>query len=65
MRFRSVVPDSRLIEIIRGYIESHSTETTMPDMKGEMHLLALCRLVVDETKARMPLHELEASNGKR
>ena len=59
MRFRSVVPDSRLIEIIRGYIKSQSTETTMPDMRGEMHLLAVARLVVDETRARLPLYELE------
>ena len=59
MRFRSVVPDSRLIEIIKGYIAGQSTETTRPDMMSEMHLLALCRLVVDETRARMPLYELE------
>jgi hypothetical protein len=57
--FRSVVPDSRLIEIIRGYIASQSTETTMPDMRGEIHLLAVARLVVDETRARLPLYELE------
>jgi hypothetical protein len=59
MRFRSVVPDSRLIEIIRGYIASQSTEKTMPDMRGEIHLLAVARLVVDETRARMQLYELE------
>lgn len=57
--FISIVPDSRLVEIIKSYVAGQSTETTRPDMNSEWHLLALARLVVDEAKARLPLHELE------
>lgn len=57
--FMSIVPDSRLAEIIRAYVEGQSTEMTRPDMNSEWHLLALARLVVDEAKARLPLYELE------
>jgi hypothetical protein len=54
-----LVPDYRLVEVIRGYIEEHSTETTRPDLNNEHNLLALARLITDECQARIPLWELE------
>jgi hypothetical protein len=54
-----IVPDKRLVEIMRGYIAANSDERTRPDMSDEHHLMNLLRLVVDECQARLPLWELE------
>ena len=53
------IPDSRLIEVIRGYIANHSTDVTRPDMSNEHHLLALAKLIESEVIARRPLTDLE------
>lgn len=50
-----LVPDSRLLDIIRGYVADNSDNTTRPDMNGERHLLTLARVIADECKARIPL----------
>jgi hypothetical protein len=54
-----LVPDHRLVEVIRGYISERSDETTHPDMNNENHLLELAKLITDECQARIPLWELE------
>jgi len=54
-----IVPKSRLLEIIRGYVSSHSASTTRPDMNSERRLLELCETIVDEAQARLHLWELE------
>lgn len=54
-----LVPDYRLIEIIKGYVADHSDEVSRPDMNFESRLLALAQIIVDEAKARLPLWELE------
>jgi len=54
-----IVPDRRLLEIIRGYIADLSTPDTRPDMSDEHHLMALGRVIVDECQARLPLWDLE------
>ena len=62
-----IVPDNRLLEIIRGYMYGLVPDSPMlhmpvvhKDMRSEVHLLQLCRLIVDECQARLPLWELEA-----
>ena len=57
--FVPLVTEKRIVEIIRGYIEEHATETTRPDMNNENHLLKLSELMVDECVARIPLFRLE------
>jgi len=57
-----IVPDQRMVEIMRGYITDNSTESTRPDMNDERHLITLLRLAVDECKARLPLWKLERLN---
>ena len=54
-----LVPDDRLVEIIRGYVSDHSTETTRPDLNNEHRLLELTRLITDECQVRIPLWRLE------
>jgi len=54
-----LVPDRRLVEVIRGYISERSDETTRPDLNNEHNLLELARLITDECQARIPLWELE------
>ena len=54
-----LVPKHRLVEVIRGYVSEHSTETTIPDMNNENRLLELAKLITDECQARIPLWELE------
>ena len=54
-----LVPDHRLVEVIRGYISDRSTDTTRPDLNNENRLLELARLTTDECQARIPLWELE------
>jgi hypothetical protein len=54
-----LVPDHRLVEVIRGYISERSTDTTRPDLNNEHRLLELARLITDECQARIPLWELE------
>ena len=60
-----IVPDHRLVEIIRGYTSLHSTETTIPDFNNENRLLELARLITDECQARLPLWELEKKDDTR
>ena len=43
--------DARLIEIIRAYITENSDAISRPDMSSEYHLLAVAKLIVDETRA--------------
>jgi hypothetical protein len=57
--YTPIIPEYRLIEIIRGYVAEHSTEISRPDMNAERHLLGISRLVVDEARARLQLWELE------
>lgn len=57
--FVPLVSKKRIVEIIRGYIADHATETTRPDMNNENHLLKLSEVMVDECAARIPLWELE------
>jgi hypothetical protein len=57
--FVPLVSKQRIVEIIRGYIAEHATETTRPDMNNENHLLKLSELMVDECVARIPLFILE------
>jgi hypothetical protein len=58
-QFIPLVPEKRIVEIIRGYIADHATQTTRPDMNSEHHLLKLSEVMVDECAARIPLWELE------
>ena len=60
-----IVPDHRLVMIIRGYISSHSDETTHPDMNNENRLLELAQLITYECQARLPLWELEKKDDTR
>ena len=60
-----IVPDNRLLEIIRGFMYGPDPPMLrMPvvykDMRSEEHLLQLGRLIVDECQARLPLWGLEA-----
>ena len=62
-----IVPDNRLLEIIRGFMYGQVPDPLMlhmpdvcKDMRSEEHLLQLGRLIVDECQARLPLWELEA-----
>ena len=62
-----IVPDNRLLEIIRGFMHGKSPDPLMlhmpvvcKDMRSEVHLLQLGRLIVDECQARLPLWGLEA-----
>jgi hypothetical protein len=57
-----LVPDHRLLEIIRGYVASNSTPEIRPDMNSEHHLMKLAQVLTDEALARIPLHELETRN---
>lgn len=57
--FVPLVPQKRIVEIIRGYIAENATKTTRPDMNNENHLLKLSELVVDECTVRIPLWTLE------
>jgi hypothetical protein len=57
-----LVPDHRLVEIIRGYVSEYSTETTRPDFNNEHRLLELAKLITDECQARIPLWRLEKNN---
>lgn len=43
--------DHRLIEIVRAFITTNSTEQTRPTMNDEHHLLTIMQLAVDETRA--------------
>jgi hypothetical protein len=63
--YTPIVPDFRLVEIIRGYISQHSTETTRPDLNNEHRLLELARLITDECQARLPLWVLEKGHGTK
>jgi hypothetical protein len=63
--YTPIVPDFRLVEIIRGYIEEHSDETTRPDFNNEHRLLELARLITDECQARLPLWVLEKGHGTK
>lgn len=54
-----IVPDKRLVEIMRGFIADRSDERTRPDMNNENHLIELMRIVVDECQARLPLWKME------
>jgi hypothetical protein len=60
-----LVPDHRLVEIIRGYVSEHSTETTRPDFNNENRLLELAKLITDECQARIPLWKLETESAIR
>jgi hypothetical protein len=60
-----LVSKKRIIEIIRGYIAEHATETTRPDMNNENHLFELSRLIVHEAMARIPLWELEMADSMK
>ena len=67
MTYVPIVPDNRLLEIIRGFMYGQSPDPLMlhtpvayEDMRSEVHLLQLCRLIVDECQARLPLWGLEA-----
>lgn len=53
------VPDSRIMEIVRGFIADRSDKETRPDMNDEHNLLALCQVIADEAKARSILWQLE------
>jgi hypothetical protein len=57
--YAPLIPDSRLVEVIRGYISDRSTDTIRPDLNNEHNLLELARLITDECQARIPLWELE------
>lgn len=59
---KPLIPDNRLVDVIRGFIADRSTKTTRPDMSNENHLLALCRVVTDEARARTVLWALESKN---
>lgn len=59
VKFIPLVPDSRLIEIARGFIANRSDDLTRPDMNDERNLLKLLQVIVDEAAARIPLWELE------
>jgi hypothetical protein len=54
-----IVPDYRLLKILRGYVADNSTKITRPNMNDENHLMTLLRIVVDECEARLPLWGLE------
>lgn len=56
-----IVPRSRLLEILRGYVSANSDDQTQPDMGREKHLLALMVIVVSECEARLPLWQLECA----
>ena len=58
-KYTPLVPDRRLVEVIRGYVSEHSTETTRPDMNNENRLLELAKLISDECQARILLWTLE------
>lgn len=58
-KYVPIVPDDRLVQLARGYVASKSDDKTRPDMNRESHLLCFARLVVDESRARLPLWELE------
>ena len=62
--YTQIVPDSRLIDLIKGYVSGHSTEISRPDMNSELHLLELAKLVVYEAHARLPLWRLEHEANK-
>jgi len=57
--YAPLIPDNRLVEVIRGYISDRSDDTIRPDLNNERNLLELARLITDECQARIPLWELE------
>jgi hypothetical protein len=57
--YTPIVPEYRLVEIIRGYVSEHSTEITRPDMNNENRLLELAKLISCECQARIVLWTLE------
>lgn len=63
--YSPIVPDKRLVEIIKGYVADQSDRTTRPDMNSELHLLSLCQIVVDEAQARLKLWQLERATKGR
>jgi hypothetical protein len=60
-QFVPLIPERRIVEIIRGYIADHATQTTRPDMNSEHHLLKLSEVIVDECTARITLWRLETA----
>ena len=65
--YTPIVPDNRLLEIIRGFVHGQAPDPLMlhmpvvcKDMRSEEHLLQLGRLIVDECQARLPLWGLES-----
>lgn len=69
MSNKPLVPNSRLLEIIRAFtgndpnnIDWESKGLTYLDMNSESNLLRLAQIIVDEAQARIPLWELEKQN---
>lgn len=65
-KFVPLIPDARLLEIIRSVTGISPNRTdwenmgeTHADMNSEINLMRLARLVSDEAQARLPLWELE------
>lgn len=46
--------DSRIKDIIRGFIAGRSGRVSRPDMRNEHLLLLLCKVIIDEVKAQNP-----------
>lgn len=50
-----IIPtDTRVLEIIRGYISDRSNCFSKPDMNNEKQLVTLCNVIVDEVRALNP-----------
>ena len=67
MTYVPIVPDNRLLEIIRGFMYGQvfdplilHMDVVYKDMRSEKNLLQMGRLIVDECQARLPLWGLEA-----
>jgi len=54
-----IIPNYRLVQIIKGYVADLSDEDSRPNMNFESHLIELCQIVTTEAQARLPLWELE------
>lgn len=54
-----LVPRSRLVEVMRGFMSYHSDDKSKPDMNSERNLVALMEVVVSECEARACLWMLE------